>query len=59
MGRAATAAYYAETLRQIDAGWSTEQIGRAWDRNPVPERYTLDLWFVRDSEPGEDEDEEL
>ncbi|MFJ8011159.1 hypothetical protein [Streptomyces sp. NPDC096339] len=58
-GRAATAAYYAKTLRQIDSGWSTEQIGRAWDRSPVPERYSLDLWFVRDSEPGEDEDEEL
>lgn len=56
-GRAATAAYYAETLRRIDADWTTERIGQAWKQNPVPEQYTLDLCFVRESEP-EDEDDE-
>ncbi|MFJ6486390.1 hypothetical protein ACIQK6_40660 [Streptomyces sp. NPDC091682] len=43
----ATATSYAETLRRIDIDWTADQIGQAWERNPVPEQYTLDLRFVR------------
>ncbi|MGA5135216.1 hypothetical protein ACPCTO_36115 [Streptomyces olivoreticuli] len=58
-GRDATAAYYAETLRQITSSWSTEQIGDAWEQNPVSEQYMLDLWFVCESEPMNEDDDEL
>ncbi|GAA0437954.1 hypothetical protein [Streptomyces luteireticuli] len=57
-GRTATAAHYAEVLGQISNDWTTEQIGHAWEQNPVPEQYTLDLWFVRAPEPIDDEDED-
>ncbi|MFF4583691.1 hypothetical protein ACFY15_35850 [Streptomyces sp. NPDC001373] len=56
-GRTATAEYYAETLRRIDTDWTTERIGEAWTQNPVPEQYILDLWFVRESEPDDEDDE--
>ncbi|WP_030733258.1 hypothetical protein [Streptomyces sp. NRRL S-237] len=57
-GRVATAAYYDDVLRRIDSDHGPEWIGRAWEQNPVPERYTLDLWFVREPEPDPDEDED-
>ncbi|MCC3770490.1 hypothetical protein [Streptomyces sp. UNOC14_S4] len=56
-GREATATYYAETLRHV-SGWNVEQIGQAWAQNPVPEEYVLDLWWVAEPTPVDDEDEE-
>ncbi|MGW6836286.1 hypothetical protein ACWGCI_23170 [Streptomyces sp. NPDC054949] len=57
-GRDATAAYYDTCLqRAVDEQWGPEQIGTAWKQCSTAEQYTLDLWFVRESEP-EDEDDE-
>ncbi|MEW5630065.1 hypothetical protein AB1388_26390 [Streptomyces hydrogenans] len=54
-GREATAAYYNACIQRAAAEqWDAEQIGAAWRQCPIPEQYTLDLWFVRESEP-EDE----
>ncbi|MFD9374612.1 hypothetical protein ACFWBH_03565 [Streptomyces sp. NPDC059999] len=56
-GRQATADYY-DTCRQrsVQEGWSAEQIGAAWKQCPDVERYVLDLWFVRDCEPDDEDD---
>ncbi|MEU9143999.1 hypothetical protein [Streptomyces sp. NPDC048349] len=57
-GRAAAAAYHEAAMRRaVEEQWSPERIGNAWERCPTAEQYTLDLWFVRESEP-EDEDED-
>ncbi|MEU9005374.1 hypothetical protein [Streptomyces sp. NPDC048551] len=57
-GREATAAYYNACLqRAVNEQWDAEQIGAAWKQCSTGEQYTLDLWFVRESEP-EDEDDE-
>ncbi|MFD6879821.1 MULTISPECIES: hypothetical protein [unclassified Streptomyces] len=57
-GRQAAAAYYNTCLqRSVEEEWSSEQIGAAWKQSPDTERYILDLWFIRESEP-EDEDDE-
>ncbi|WP_329403240.1 hypothetical protein OG523_02845 [Streptomyces virginiae] len=55
-GRDATAAYYDTCLQRAgDEQWGAEQIGAAWKLCSTAEHYTLDLWFVRESEPGDDE----
>ncbi|WP_063755778.1 MULTISPECIES: hypothetical protein [unclassified Streptomyces] len=54
-GRDATAAYYDTCLRRaVDEQWGAERIGAAWKQCSTAEQYTLDLWFVRDSEPEPD-----
>ncbi|MDO0927241.1 hypothetical protein QQY24_18140 [Streptomyces sp. TG1A-8] len=55
-GRAAASAYYDETLSNIDDDWPPEQIRQAWNRCPVDERYVLDLSFVRDPSPDDEDD---
>ncbi|MFF5143720.1 hypothetical protein ACFY6U_28975 [Streptomyces sp. NPDC013157] len=56
-GRAAASAYYDDTLSRIDEDWTPELIRQAWDRCPVDERYVLDLAFVRESEPDDEDDD--
>ncbi|MFE1876780.1 hypothetical protein ACFW9N_38995 [Streptomyces sp. NPDC059496] len=57
-GRDATAAYYDTCLqRAVEEQWGAQQIGAAWRQCSTAEQYSLDLWFVRESEP-EDEDDE-
>ncbi|MFB7260733.1 hypothetical protein ACFCXH_01010 [Streptomyces nojiriensis] len=56
-GRIAAAEYYEHALRQIEDDWSTARIRQLWDDNPQPEQYTLDLWYVREPEPTDDEDD--
>ncbi|MFI8515430.1 hypothetical protein ACIGHB_30305 [Streptomyces sp. NPDC085460] len=57
-GREATAAYYNTCIqRGAEEQWEAEQIGAAWRKCPTTEHYTLDLWFVRESEPEDDWDE--
>ncbi|MFG2987207.1 hypothetical protein ACGFYQ_39235 [Streptomyces sp. NPDC048258] len=55
-GRDATAAYYETTLRRAaEEQWCPERIGASWKQCPDAEQYILDLWFVRESEPEDDE----
>ncbi|MEY2228858.1 MULTISPECIES: hypothetical protein [Streptomyces] len=56
-GRVTAAEYYEHALRQIEDDWSTARIRQLWADNPQPERYTLDLWHVREPEPADDEDD--
>ncbi|MFH9742602.1 hypothetical protein ACH4MA_33540 [Streptomyces roseolus] len=57
-GREAVAAYYNACIqRGVEEQWDAEQIGAAWRQCPTTERYILDLWFVRESEPEDDWDE--
>ncbi|MEU3725441.1 hypothetical protein [Streptomyces sp. NPDC031705] len=57
-GRHETAAYHASTIRRgAEERWSPERIGLSWEECPAAERYTLDLWFVRESEPDDEDDE--
>ncbi|MFE9046493.1 hypothetical protein ACFYOG_37145 [Streptomyces sp. NPDC007818] len=57
-GREATAAYYNVCIqRGAEERWDAEQIGAAWKRCPTTEQYTLDLWFVRESDSEDDWDE--
>ncbi|WP_405812835.1 MULTISPECIES: hypothetical protein [unclassified Streptomyces] len=56
-GRIAAAEYYEHALRQIEDDWSTARIQQLWHDNPQPEQYTLDLWYVREPEPADDEDD--
>ncbi|MEV7730132.1 hypothetical protein AB0P15_36280 [Streptomyces sp. NPDC087917] len=55
--RQATADYYQSCLqRSALEGWSAEQIGAAWKQCPNVEKYVLDLCFVRDCEPDDEDD---
>ncbi|MFC8176687.1 hypothetical protein [Streptomyces sp. NPDC057325] len=57
-GREATAGYYNTCIqRGAKEQWNAEQIGAAWRQCPTTEQYSLDLWFVRESEPEDDWDE--
>ncbi|UQW99164.1 hypothetical protein [Streptomyces sp. RerS4] len=56
-GRVAAARYYERALREIEGDWSTTRIRQLWDGNPHPEQYILDLWYVREPEPVDDEDD--
>ncbi|MEU0117062.1 hypothetical protein ABZ137_26030 [Streptomyces bobili] len=55
-GRQAAAEYYDQNIRggsqQLD---TVEDVRRVLELSPVVERYTLDLWFLRDPEPVDDE----
>ncbi|WP_235458906.1 hypothetical protein [Streptomyces olivochromogenes] len=56
VNRQAAADYYDSTLDQLTSetpdGWLIE----AWDNCPVTERYVLDLAYIREPEPVDDED---
>ncbi|MFE9469304.1 hypothetical protein ACFYNW_37935 [Streptomyces virginiae] len=55
-GREATAAYHRATMQRAAAeGWDGEQIASAWTQCPATENYTLNLWFVREPEPEEED----
>ncbi|GAA4681770.1 hypothetical protein GCM10023347_40850 [Streptomyces chumphonensis] len=57
-GRRATADHYNRCLAQGAAEhWSPDRIGRAWADCPVVESYVLDLWYVREPEPPEGEED--
>ncbi|GAA1918879.1 hypothetical protein [Streptantibioticus ferralitis] len=56
--REAVGAYYGSTIAQgADEEWGPDQFGEAWQRCPVTERYILDLWFVGEPEPVDEDDE--
>ncbi|MFD8014303.1 hypothetical protein [Streptomyces sp. NPDC058955] len=57
-GREAKAAYYRMcTQRAADERWDAAQIEAAWRQCPTTEQFTLDLWFVGESEPEDEWDE--
>jgi hypothetical protein len=56
--RKAAGDYYGDIIAQgAEEEWGPDQFRRAWQRCPVTERYVLDLWFVRDSELVDEDDE--
>ncbi|WP_327416409.1 hypothetical protein [Streptomyces sp. NBC_01233] len=56
-GRDAMAAYCDTSHRRsVEEEWSPERLRAAWQQCPATEQYTLDLWFVRESEDEEDEE---
>lgn len=55
-GRQAASDYYDQNLRGgVRHPTTTEDVGRARELSPVAEQYTLDLWFLRECEPEEEE----
>ncbi|MFC5723224.1 hypothetical protein ACFP1Z_23930 [Streptomyces gamaensis] len=56
-GREEVVAYRDSVVRQLTSDWSVEDMRQAWERCPVPERYVLDLWYVRESSAGDEDDE--
>ncbi|MCM1974527.1 hypothetical protein [Streptomyces sp. G1] len=57
IGRNATAAYCESSHRRsVEEEWSKDQLRAAWAQCPATEQYTLDLWFVRESEDEDDEE---
>jgi hypothetical protein len=56
-GRQATAGYYDECIRRgVHEHWDRKRIGLSWQQCPVQERYVLDLTFLRDPEPVDEDD---
>jgi hypothetical protein len=56
-GRQATADYYNQCgHRRATEQWDSRQLRQAWRQCPVQERYVLDLWYVREPDPVDDED---
>ncbi|MFJ6518634.1 hypothetical protein ACIQJ4_10325 [Streptomyces filamentosus] len=56
-GRQAAADSYDSCLqRGAEERWGAERIEAAWKQRPMLEQYVLDLWFVRESEPEDEED---
>ncbi|GGY20784.1 hypothetical protein [Streptomyces djakartensis] len=55
-GRKATAEYYDKTLDLLTDDSPAGQLTEAWDNCPVTERYVLDLAYVREPEPVDDDD---
>ncbi|WP_436994743.1 NucA/NucB deoxyribonuclease domain-containing protein [Streptomyces sp. enrichment culture] len=56
-GRQATADYYNQCgHRRAIEQWDSRQLRQAWRQCPVQERYVLDLWYVREPDPVDDED---
>ncbi|MFF4174068.1 hypothetical protein [Streptomyces sp. NPDC001744] len=54
-GREATVAYYRRCHRlAAEERWEAGRLEAAWKQCPAVEQYTLDLWFVRESEPEDD-----
>ncbi|GGV28691.1 hypothetical protein GCM10010260_81510 [Streptomyces filipinensis] len=54
--RQATADYYDTTLDQLTDHSSEEALREAWNSSPVTERYVLDLTYIREPEPIDDEE---
>lgn len=55
-GRRVTADYYNQCgHRRTAEQWDSRRLRRAWEECPVQERYVLDLWYVREPEPVDDE----
>ncbi|MFJ9668808.1 hypothetical protein ACIRPP_30080 [Streptomyces sp. NPDC101219] len=55
--RQAMADYYATTLSLPAADTFEGHLTQAWDNPPVTERYVLDLAYIREPEPVDDEDQ--
>ncbi|MGW7530225.1 hypothetical protein [Streptomyces sp. NPDC054783] len=55
-GRAAAADHYGTTLDQLSDDSSEDVLLEVWSTNPVTERYVLDLAYVREPEPVDDEE---
>ena len=55
-GRAEAADYYGTILDQLSDDSSEDVLLEAWSNNPVTERYVLDLAYVREPEPTDDEE---
>ncbi|MGW2637529.1 hypothetical protein [Streptomyces sp. NPDC001348] len=56
INRQATADYYDTTLDRLADDAPEDWLGEAWDSCPVTERYVLDLAYIREPIPIEDED---
>ncbi|MEU5521550.1 hypothetical protein ABZ759_13010 [Streptomyces sp. NPDC047860] len=55
-GRQTAADYYDQNIRGgVRQPTTTEEVGRAREQSPVTERYTFDLWFLRECEPEDEE----
>ncbi|MFJ4790846.1 hypothetical protein [Streptomyces sp. NPDC088794] len=55
-GRQAAADYYDQNIRGGSRQFDTvEDVRRVLELSPVVERYTLDLWFLRESVPEDEE----
>ncbi|MBD9735766.1 hypothetical protein IGX29_28990 [Streptomyces sp. H28] len=54
--RQATADYYATTLDHPTDDAFGDHLTQAWNNPPVTERYLLDLAYIRETEPVDDED---
>ncbi|WP_209439036.1 hypothetical protein [Streptomyces durhamensis] len=55
-GRAAAADYYDTTLDQLSDDLPEDALLEAWNNSPVTERYVLDLAYIREPEPIDDEE---
>ncbi|MEU8435419.1 hypothetical protein AB0F18_21385 [Streptomyces sp. NPDC029216] len=56
-GRQDTAAYHEAMIRRaVQEQWGPDQIGASWEQCSSTEQYTLDLWFVRESELDDEDD---
>jgi hypothetical protein len=56
-GRQATADYHSTCgHRRVAENWERGRLRQAWEECPVQEQYVLDLWYVREPEPVDDED---
>ncbi|MGW5211471.1 hypothetical protein ACWEQO_09720 [Streptomyces sp. NPDC004051] len=54
--RQATADYYARTLNHPTDDTFEDHLTQAWNNPPVTERYVLDLAYIREPEPVDEED---
>ncbi|MFE9170471.1 hypothetical protein ACFYNZ_13250 [Streptomyces kebangsaanensis] len=54
--RQATAEYYARTLDHPTGDTFEDHLTQAWNNPPVTERYVLDLAYIREPKPVDDED---
>ncbi|MFF5250485.1 hypothetical protein ACFY4K_00290 [Streptomyces leeuwenhoekii] len=54
--RQATADYYATTLDHPTDDTFEDHLTQAWNNPPVTERYVLDLAYIREPEPVDDDD---
>ncbi|MER6113293.1 hypothetical protein ACWGPD_09150 [Streptomyces hirsutus] len=55
-GRQAAADYYNTTLDQLTDDSLEDQLTEAWDNCPVTECYVLDLAYIREPEPVDEDD---
>lgn len=56
-GRQAASDYHDRNIRGgVRQPMTTQEVGRAREQSPVTEQYTVDLWFLRECEPGDEEE---